>query len=138
MSDDAPKKRAWFQIHLSTAVVLIVVAGVLVWINVSPRIVPPDPMPKEVLALGISFTPQSKFSEYGWPFTSYCLHEFADGTDFGEWGLGKLILNCLNSLTILTAVAVGCEGWVRRRGSISRATTEFFNKLPFQRFKITI
>ena len=29
MSDDAPKKRAWFQIHLSTAVVLMVVAGVL-------------------------------------------------------------------------------------------------------------
>ena len=30
----APKKRAWFQIHLSTAVVLMFAAGGLFWINV--------------------------------------------------------------------------------------------------------
>jgi len=39
MSDDAPKKRSWFQIHLSTAVVLMVVAGVLMWVNVTPKLV---------------------------------------------------------------------------------------------------
>ena len=36
MSDDAPKKRPWFQIHLSTAIVLMVMAGLLVWANVRP------------------------------------------------------------------------------------------------------
>jgi len=33
---DAPKKRPWFQIHLSTSIVLMFVAGGLVWANVSP------------------------------------------------------------------------------------------------------
>lgn len=30
----APQKRAWFQLHLSTAIVLMLAAGVLVWANV--------------------------------------------------------------------------------------------------------
>lgn len=32
-----PKKRPWFQLHLSTCVVLMVVAGVLVWANTLDR-----------------------------------------------------------------------------------------------------
>lgn len=32
-----PKPRRWFQIHLSTAVVLMFVAGALIWANVHPR-----------------------------------------------------------------------------------------------------
>ena len=34
MSGDAPKKRAWFQIHLSTAVVLMVIAAILIGLNI--------------------------------------------------------------------------------------------------------
>jgi len=35
MTDEGQKKRAWFQIHLSTAIVLMFVAGVLVWATIA-------------------------------------------------------------------------------------------------------
>ena len=38
---DKPR-RPWFQIHLSTAIVLMFVAGGLVWANIRPRIVIAD------------------------------------------------------------------------------------------------
>ena len=31
MNDEAPKKRAWFQLHLSTCIVLMFLAGVIIF-----------------------------------------------------------------------------------------------------------
>lgn len=58
------KKRPWFQLHLSTCIVLMVVAGVLLWLNLRPpriiRIILSND--KEIAIKYIAF-------EYsGWPF----------------------------------------------------------------------
>lgn len=36
--DEKPKKRRWFQLHLSTCIVLMFVAGGLIWINVKESV----------------------------------------------------------------------------------------------------
>lgn len=38
MTTELPKKRPWFRLHLSTCVMLMVVAGALVWANTKLRI----------------------------------------------------------------------------------------------------
>jgi hypothetical protein len=53
-----PKRRPWFRIHLSTAIVLMFVAGGLVWMNLRP--------PEVVNLSNIVFV---KINSYGWPRT---------------------------------------------------------------------
>ena len=107
MNGDAPRKRPWFQIHLSTAVVLMVVAGGLVWANVALKSI-----------YGI-------YDSYGWPFDAFYARSNRSGGYFGIQieGLhaGPALGNLIVTLAILTAVAVGCEWWVRRRGKARQA-----------------
>jgi len=115
MSDDAHRKRSWFQIHLSTAVVLMVVAGVLLWANV----------------VDVSFDNVRVFRPYehvegiGWPLPLYTdpagdvywsgPPEYYEQIMLRNWEYSNILINLFTALAILTAVAVGCEGWVRRR-----------------------
>ena len=144
MSDDAPRKRSWFQIHLSTAVVLMVVSGLLMWVNVQTRVTrTQEILFEEEADGGFSSTtfrswdhdigdqeaqPDKQYeywSEMGWPV--------ACAEDHGIWimsGQGKrkfkhfyfgldrwVALNLGVALAILTAVAVGCELGVRRKSA---------------------
>jgi hypothetical protein len=56
-------RRAWFQIHLSTAIVMMFVAGIFMWMNFKPRFI------RTSQAKAISFFGEydSGFLEYGWP-----------------------------------------------------------------------
>ena len=77
------KKRPWFQIHLSTAVVLMVVAGVLVWANVTTQIyISP-------LSYVVNIPPNDQYDKVigekrGWPLA------FQDTSEQNvKWGLPK-------------------------------------------------
>jgi len=57
------KKRPWFQIHLSTAILLMLVAGALMWANIKGR-------EKVIRYADVGEVAESDhhYSEYGWPF----------------------------------------------------------------------
>src|SRR5947208_189659 len=89
MSD---KRRVWFQIHLSTAIVLMFVGGGLLWLNV-----------------------QGKFA-IGWPLQFYLSHSSYLKVTFSEfqpvpidladkWWYSRLFADFAADLAILTAVA---------------------------------
>jgi len=127
-------KRRWFQIHLSTAVVLMLVAGVLLWANVRERqghrYVTLDSEEAAVQsALGIH-DPYSVVR--GWPFTHQewlssktdifksALLAWAEAQVYGNlWYPGSLAMNVLVALVILLSTASVCE-W-RIRPSIQKA-----------------
>jgi hypothetical protein len=60
-----PKRRRWLQLHLSTCIVLMFVAGGLLWANTRPASIAPD------ICMGPGPFPQCA---YGWPVTAVELH----------------------------------------------------------------
>src|SRR5690348_13672742 len=107
--------RRFFQIHLSTAAVLMLVAGVLVWANMRHQL-------WELAPLG----PQSSVVTYevcGWPFEcGLLLPSFsAAGQQYdahSEWVFAQAVYNALIALAILASVCVACE-WLIRRGQMT-------------------
>ncbi|MCY3021957.1 MAG: hypothetical protein NTW87_23340 [Planctomycetota bacterium] len=81
---DAPKKRTWFQFHLSTAVVLMFVAGGLMWANLCAKVCGMETWDsalfKEMAASvpgdegRVSITGRSVY--WGWPFAAAEAHGF--------------------------------------------------------------
>lgn len=120
MSDAPAKKRPWFQLHLSTCVVLMVVAGVLVWQNVI--------ISRISCGRGPDFSGTSTGN--GFPLICYeSGHELSrlSNTEqwidksFHRWRVGPLVLNTLVGLAILVASACACEYLIRRRERNRRA-----------------
>jgi hypothetical protein len=131
---DKPR-RPWFQIHLSTAIVLMFVAGGLMFANFGARITKPT----------------SNFKmEFGWPCIVWTRFEIRDllsfehredeyrirveGGDeivvpqedmehFDSRGISSgpriksLAINLATALAILASIAFGCEWHIRRRES---------------------
>lgn len=105
----ALRKRAWFQLHLSTCVVLMLAAGFLVWANVRER-----------------FNVDLNL-ERGWPLTCHrqIMVHFYSGPeenlpDFDKWPfvqylVGPLFMDFGVGITILAAIAAFCEWFIRRR-----------------------
>ena len=101
---EQPKKRPWFQYHLSTAYIVMLLASVLLWLNVRwyER---DDPTGYWTYV-----------DERGWPFTylhsTMGLHGI---TVFGGFFSPLfLALNIVVSLAIVSAVAIACEWHIRR------------------------
>jgi len=95
-------KHLWFRIHLSTGLVLLLVAAGLVWANTqSPWRWPPFAYDQRNYSL----------QEYGWP--AKLLRQDSKG----GWKLYPLAasVNLLVALIVLAAVAVPCEVLVRRQ-----------------------
>ena len=97
------KKRPWFQIHLSTALVLMFVAGVLIKINLV-----------RYLIFGTV--------HQGWPWSykwTYYVAVEIESTHYDTlwwaWLYWGLIGNVATALAILAAVAVTLEWRIRRR-----------------------
>lgn len=122
MTDAPPKKRAWFQLHLSTCVVLMVVAGVLVWANVTNRV----NAPYEKVGDG---------GGYGWPYCCYLswyqyehpqtreIFLAAEGEDRPVWEIGhrECAANLGVALAILALTALVCEAYSYIRGRLRPA-----------------
>ncbi len=118
----AERPRRWFQLSLTTCIVLMVVAGVLVWANVQVR---------ETGSIGVTqegrphthpvFSPKGLGIQYvqGWPLTlrdkiivpPYIswVHESPPA-----WHTASIFLNILIALTLLAATAFLSEYLIRR------------------------
>jgi len=100
MDDMKPR----FQLHLSTCLVLMFVAGAIIWLNL--RAVRTD-------QLDISASEVNRIFNHGWPCIAW--------TSTRPCATEKPVLyrgiavNVLVGLAILAAVAVGCELLQRRR-----------------------
>lgn len=138
ITDSPPKPRPWFQFHLSTCVVLMVVAGVLVWAN-TRSIVAVEPK-RSMFETGAAFS--SALVEYafgsgevrrGWPFEYYFeVQEFTASMRpsisghvypaqdvrqprMTDWRPSSLCINITVAFAILALTAVACEYHIRRR-----------------------
>ena len=101
-----PAKRKPWQIHLSTAIVLMFVAGFLLWLNFTP---------------GQRFDPQRGINlpetNLGWPLPIY-------GTTVFERNMGFLraaiVADVMFALICLTFAAKVCEGAIEFYDSVYR------------------
>ena len=92
-------RRPWFQFHLSTAVVLMFVAGGLMWAN----------MTKSVVMLS---RPAESF---GWPVPFLIYRVGMKGDVYQDWYHACFVLDALLALCILLLCALSCEYLLRRR-----------------------
>ena len=126
---DKPKRRFW-QIHLSTAVALMVVVAVLMLLNTAPK------SPR--IWQGLLYTQQEMYVDdlvvlrrfesrrYGWPMLAYPstrsqMLTLSDGTEFvgivaeDRWDAGCITVNVLIGALLLYFTARFCEIRIRRR-----------------------
>ncbi|MCK6470761.1 MAG: hypothetical protein L6R28_03345 [Planctomycetes bacterium] len=125
MAEPESKPRRRFQLHLSTCIIVMVVAGVLVWANAVPRKVGEDTCD------GM----RGNFMERGWPWSFHERTEMieafrakihawvpADSIEsyqHPDWAFSptNALADFFLSLTILAAVTAACEWWIRRRAA---------------------
>ena len=106
---DAPKKRPLFQIHLSTAIVLMFVAGGLVWVNCYQH-----------STYYVPYGGGDGGYVYGWPFTYMDVFGYEDSVSRAMVAEGwtidwrGLLANVGFVLLILVLVAVSSE-WLLGR-----------------------
>ena len=116
MSEQKRQKR--FQIHLSTALVLMIAAGGLVWANLKlfTRTMPGGP--------GTGLNPKTglaqPFKIYGWPLNGIAMYPRT--FDARDW-IGfiiSILINLAAALVILFAVWFVCEWWIRWRAALKQ------------------
>ena len=91
------RNRTWFQLHLSTALALMLVMGVLVGLNSVPKFT--------------RGTHYSEFESYGWP---YGVVIFMKGDPKIKLIREEWAANAAVALAILAATTIACEWWARR------------------------
>jgi hypothetical protein len=104
-------RRLW-QIHLSTAIVMMFVSGAFIWANV-----------RHSSTTGVDgmFIPL-----HGWPLVVHYDLLVLDSEEAalqpedwdGYWNRRNMILNSAIGVLLLTTVAVGCEWSIRRRRAV--------------------
>jgi hypothetical protein len=112
MTDTSSPKRRFWQVHLSTAVLMMVVTGVVSWLNTIQCYAPPLGT-----AVNCSFfcgwpLDAADLTGRGWPvkFTPW---EMADGSVvYFEWSM--LTINGLICLALLIVAAIAIEWFTRR------------------------
>ena len=112
---ETPRSRR-FQIHLTTAIVLMFVAGALIWANVTEQVV-------QVTKFNYI---QTLATEYGWPFKAFRIDElrwlFAQSAKehSSECYMPAYLMGALDlfiALLSLFSVWYACEWLIRRRSS---------------------
>jgi hypothetical protein len=127
MSDPTPNRRRWFQLHLSTCVVLMFVAGGLVWANV--RICVRERV--SVVRLGQprgASRPSGESPEVaipyqefrrGWPsvFATRHIGVFPDEYEWPVDSWPGLLFNIAIGFALLSTIAFFLEYLIRRRAA---------------------
>jgi len=129
------RKRRWLQFHLSTAIVLMFVAGGLLWANTKERVYCSQGVIWDhknprlggcwfeyVRGYGFPFAfVQSLYSESGtYPGSGAFNLRPRASADRWDWLWGSLALNALVALAVLLATGVSCEWYIRRRAAQGR------------------
>jgi hypothetical protein len=114
--DEHPKKRPWFwfQYHLSTALVLMLVVGGLMWANMGNQ----GTDWGRAEDLDTRDIPHYAKHEYGWPleFYSRCAMYLRDSSDVVvQWNKANLALDVLVAIALVYAVALLLEWRIRRK-----------------------
>jgi hypothetical protein len=116
------KRRRWLQLHLSTCIVLMFVAGALVWANARNRFVwSPTAAPAREMLLPTS-QEQDFDGVYGWPskyYERYILRSHNMDVPAAPptriWHADGVCYDTATALTILFVAAVSIEFLIRRR-----------------------
>ena len=131
-----PMIRKRFQMHLSTAVVLMIVAGCLVWANVQKRTPYDQSLVEYLKGFVIEDAPLEMFANpakspnpfnywdegYGWPKVAYYLPAFLSwNMDYVpksqpyQISYSVMFLDIAIAILILFGVWFVCEWWIARR-----------------------
>jgi hypothetical protein len=102
--NDKPQRR-WFQIHLSTAIVLAVAGGALLWANMQPNLFFSVHHYGNIGGMGATY--------YGYPFCVFSTTGFP--YDPAAHDFGRIIRAALNILVTLVPLGMICEFRVRHR-----------------------
>ena len=113
-----PPRRKRFQVHLSTAVVLMFVAAVWIWLNtISSKGGPYIILDNEEAAMSIVNGYEPFYYHYGWPvrflesYSNTISPEFSFIRIFSGWALA---LDVTLGFIAIILVCVGCEWWIHR------------------------
>jgi len=126
-------KRRWFQIHLSTAVVLMFVAGIIGGLNFWGR----EPRPSDLKILRFTM-PRHEYLEaserhrhdtaFGWPFRFQFAYRISEDSfaviEYGPVLKGPLALNVLIAFGILSSTGFSIEQIRRRKRDRLSAVTK--------------
>jgi hypothetical protein len=113
--NEQPKKRTWFQIHLSTAIVMMFVAGGLIWVNLREQWF-------DVLTLS------NQPGAYGWPFPAvYNDAIYPPAPEKVWWSCSidqtiyfvryRLIWDAATAFILIASAWFLCEWLIRRRAA---------------------
>jgi hypothetical protein len=107
----------FFRVHLSTFIIVMFIAAVLVGLNVVPRIVAAEETNIKIFKLAMDesneiFVPFDCVQR-GWP--AYHHFSFKELKTWSHLKLDILALDVAVALALLAAVAVACEWRIRRR-----------------------
>jgi hypothetical protein len=112
-----PPRRARFQIHLSTAIVLMFVAGGMMWANTTTHRTVRGVMP---IAQDEGVTYHTIFNyNYGWPFVAIVYCDLR--ASYAELYYVAIIANALIAISTLTTTLFVCEWQIRRRAALKGA-----------------
>ncbi|HEY3323045.1 MAG TPA: hypothetical protein VGP72_21515 [Planctomycetota bacterium] len=123
---EQPKKRGLFQVHLSTCVVVMFVAGGLLWANALKLELELEYKTPSFFGLR-SFTERERRIAYGWPRTFLTRNPQFKAEDLStldrvellelarQWNYANLALNVSVALVILATAAVVLEWFLRRQ-----------------------
>ena len=117
MSD---KPRRWLQLHLSTCIMLMFVAGSLMWANTFSFSGHRTHEYLDDEATGQTHLEEKPIFEFGWPFiycTNWPTFRNTDDSPVLDWHQSRLYANVLVGFAILAAAAFVCEWFSRRRES---------------------
>jgi hypothetical protein len=112
------ERKRWFQIHLSTIVVLTISAGGLLGLNIRPSqreltvddlFLPPNPE-----------SPKLVYARQGWPFTFWSAYVGTIVLIEAKWRYNNLAVDVAFALGLLGAIAVYCEWQIRRRARVKK------------------
>lgn len=96
MCDCQPENRRWYQIHLSTAILLMIVASLLLGANMKVSI--------DMVGVGGDGGMQWRSVEcYGWPFNIVVEEHYSKARVYSITGL---VLNLLVALTVLIFIGI--------------------------------
>jgi len=99
-----PPRRKRFQVHLSTAVVLMFAAGGIIWGNLCAY--------EESVGPSMEMQPGDMCRFYGWPARAFTLN-ITQG--FSHYDAFAATIDVVTALAILFAVWFVCERWIAWR-----------------------
>jgi hypothetical protein len=119
--------------HLSTAVALMFVAGLVLWANIAPSY---ERRTEFLLAMPGARQPHyERVRYYGWPLQIWETDEVVDATStvvptartpYGAWfgeardAVVNLVYDVVTALAIVLLTGVACEAWILKRAKIGK------------------